>query len=69
MESDEDKRALGADPSTPFFTTPHVDGHLSVLIRSSRLGEIDRDELREIIADAWLARAPKRLAAAWLSSG
>lgn len=68
VESDEDKRALVTDPSTPFFTTPHFNGHLSVLIRASRLGAIDREELREIITDAWLARAPKRLAANWLSS-
>jgi hypothetical protein len=38
-----------------------------VLVRASRLGELDRDELQEIISDAWLARAPKRLAAQWLA--
>lgn len=64
--SDADKQALVADPSTPFFTTPHFDGHLSVLLRGSRIGELDRDELAEIVYDAWLARAPKRLAREWL---
>ena len=64
--SDADKRALVADPSTPFFTTPHFDGHLSVLLRGSRVGELERDELAEIVYEAWLARAPKRLAREWL---
>ena len=35
-----DKQALVEDPSTPFFTTPHFDGHPSVLVRASRLGEL-----------------------------
>ncbi|HRE03452.1 MAG TPA: MmcQ/YjbR family DNA-binding protein, partial [Ilumatobacteraceae bacterium] len=56
--SDADKRALVEDPGSPFFTTPHFDGHSSVLVRACRIGEIDRDELAEIVADAWLARAP-----------
>ena len=58
--------ALVADPSTPFFTTPHFNGHPSVLLRGCRIGELDRDELAEIVYDAWLARAPKRLAQQWL---
>lgn len=66
VESDEDKHALIEDESTPFFTTPHFDGHLSVLLRHSRVGELSRDELAEIIYDAWLARAPKRMAQQWL---
>jgi hypothetical protein len=65
--SEEDKTALVEDPSTPFFTTPHFDGHPSVLLRGSRAGELDRDELAEVVYDAWLARAPKRMAAAWLA--
>lgn len=64
--SDEDKQALVADESTPLFTTPHFDGHPSVLLRHSRVGELTRDELAEIVYDAWLARAPKRLAKQWL---
>ena len=66
-ETLEDKQALVEDPSNPFFTTPHFDGYRAVLVRASRLGELDRDELAEVIADAWLARAPKRMAAAWLA--
>ena len=56
-----------ADESTPFFTTPHFDGHPSVLLRGCRVGELDRDELAEVVYDAWLAQAPKRMAAAWLA--
>jgi hypothetical protein len=66
--SDADKQALLADESTPFFTTPHFDGHPSVLLRGCRVGELDRDELAEVVYDAWLARAPKRMAAAWLAA-
>jgi hypothetical protein len=67
VASEEDKRALVEDPTTPFFTTPHFDGHSSVLLRGCRIGELDRDELAEVVHDAWLARAPKRMAAAWLA--
>ena len=67
VESDDDKRALVQDRRSPFFTTSHFDGHPSVLVRASRLGEIDRDELRELIQDAWLSRASPRRAAAWLA--
>jgi len=65
--SEADKEALVADASSPFFTTPHFDGHPSVLLRGCRVGELDRDELAEVVHDAWLARAPKRMAAAWLA--
>jgi hypothetical protein len=65
--SDAEKQALVADPDTPFFTTPHFNGHPSVLLRGCRIGELERDELAEVVYDAWLARAPKRLATAWLT--
>lgn len=67
VESEEDKQALVLDESTPFFTTAHFDGHASVLLRGSRVGELSRDELREVVQDAWLARAGKRARAAWLA--
>jgi len=67
VESEADKLALVQDPSTPFFTTPHFDGHDSVLVRASRLGEITRQELAEVVQDAWLAQASARRRAAWLS--
>jgi hypothetical protein len=68
VESDADKQALVQDETTPFFTTPHFNGHPSVLIRASRLGEISRTELAEVIQDAWLSRASQRRRTAWLSS-
>ncbi|MEC9325785.1 MAG: hypothetical protein VYB90_18295 [Actinomycetota bacterium] len=67
VESEADKLALTQDPASPFFTTSHFDGHPSVLIRQSRLGEIGVTELRELIQDAWLGRASKRRAERWLA--
>ncbi|MGY1740091.1 MULTISPECIES: MmcQ/YjbR family DNA-binding protein [unclassified Blastococcus] len=68
VESEADKLALVQDESTPFFTTPHFDGHPSVLVRASRLGEITRQELAEVVQDAWLAQASPRRRAAWLAA-
>jgi hypothetical protein len=62
-----DKLALVQDESSPFFTTPHFDGHLSVLLRTSRVGELSYAELAEVVQDAWLARASKRRRDAWLA--
>lgn len=56
-----EKNALVEDPGTPFFTIDHFKGYSAVLVQQSRLGEIDRDELVEILTDAWAARAPRRL--------
>ena len=66
--SEAEKQSLVQDPGNPFFTTKHFDGHLSVLVRASRLGEIDRDELAEVVQEAWLARASPKRAAAWLAA-
>jgi len=68
VPSDVDKEALIQGPASPLFTTPHFDGHLSVLLRASQLGKISREELAEIIQDAWLSRASQRRAATWLRS-
>jgi hypothetical protein len=65
--SEADKQALVQDEATPFFTTSHFDGHPSVLLRGSRIGELTRGEVAEIVADAWLSRASARRAAAWLA--
>jgi hypothetical protein len=65
--SEIEKEALVADPATPFFTTPHFDGHPSVLLRTSRIGELTRDELAEVVYDAWLARASRTAARKWLA--
>lgn len=65
--SEADKQSLVQDPTTPFFTTPHFDGHDSVLVQASRLGEIGRQELAEVVQDAWLAQASARRRATWLA--
>lgn len=67
VESEMDKSALVQDSASPFFTTERFDGHLSVLVRASRLREIGKVELTELIQDAWLSRASKRRADQWLS--
>lgn len=53
------KEALLADEPDVFFTTPHFDGHPSVLVRLERIALAELDEL---VVEAWLARAPKRVA-------
>lgn len=63
-----EKLALVQDDSSPFFTTPHFDGHLSVLVRASRIREISVDELAEVVQDAWLSRASARRRATWLAA-
>jgi hypothetical protein len=56
-----EKHALVEDPNTPFFTIDHFNGYSAVLVQQSRLGELGRDELAEILTDAWATKAPKRL--------
>jgi hypothetical protein len=67
VEDEIAKTALVEDASTPFFTTPHFNGHPSVLVRGSRLGALTRDELREIVQDAWLSRASATRRRTWLA--
>lgn len=64
-----EKMALVEDPDTPFFTIDHFKGSHAVLVQQSRLGELTRDELAEIITEAWAARAPKRLVKAFFADG
>ena len=61
------KAALVGDPALPFFATAHFDGYNAGLVKFSRLGEIARDQLVEIITEAWAARAPKRLVAEYFA--
>jgi hypothetical protein len=68
VPSESDKQALVQDGTSPFFTTPHFDGHPSVLLRACRVDELTRQELVEIVQDAWLSRASPTRAAAWLKS-
>ena len=59
------KEALLADDPDVFFTTPHFDGYAAVLVRLERIAV---EELDELIVEAWLVRAPKRLAKAYLEA-
>jgi hypothetical protein len=61
------KEMLLADARGVFFTTPHLDGYSAVLMRIPDLERIDRDELRDLVAEAWLTRAQKRVAKSWLA--
>jgi hypothetical protein len=67
VPGESEKRALVEDDRLPFFTIDHFNGYNAVLVQQSRLGEIDREELAEIITDAWLTKAPKSLAKAFLA--
>ncbi len=68
VPSESDKQALVQDPASPFFTTSHFDGHPSVLVRGSRIGELSVQELAEVVQDAWLSRASPARSAAWLGA-
>jgi hypothetical protein len=59
------KEALIEDDPHVFFTTPHFDGYPAIL---ARLDVIDRADLHELIVEAWLARAPKRLLTEYLAA-
>jgi hypothetical protein len=67
VDSELEKEAILADTSLPFFTTPHFDGHKSVLLRASRVGELSRDDLAGFIERAWLSRAGPRAVAKFLA--
>ncbi|HSK16685.1 MAG TPA: hypothetical protein VK915_11010 [Gaiellaceae bacterium] len=60
------KELVLADERGLFFTTPHFDGYPAVLLRIPDLARLDRVELFELLAEAWLTRAQKRVATAWL---
>jgi hypothetical protein len=68
VPTEADKQSLIDDPSSPFFTTPHFNGHVSVLLRARDLPDLTVAELAEVIQDAWLSRASTRRAADWLRS-
>ena len=60
------KDLLLTDDRGVFFTTRHFDGYPAVLVRIPELAYLDRDEVRDLVAEAWLTRAQKRVAKAWL---
>jgi len=64
VDRDEKQLFLDANPEV-YFTSPHYNGFPAVQIR---LEQIDEDELRERLEDAWLIQAPKRLASAYVAN-
>ena len=61
------KELILTDDRGIFFTTPHFKGYPAVLLRIRDLGRLDREELEDMVVEAWLTRAPKRVAKAWLA--
>jgi hypothetical protein len=61
------KQLMVADERGVYFTTPHFNGYPAVLMRIPDLARIDREELHDLVAEAWLTRAQKRVAKAWLA--
>jgi hypothetical protein len=68
VDGPEAKELVLADPRKLFFTTPHFDGYPAVLIRIPELAQLELAELRDTVVEAWLTRAQKRVAKAWLAS-
>jgi hypothetical protein len=62
-----EKEAILQDDRGIFFTTPHWNGYNAVLLRIRDLDRVDREELADLVAGAWLTRAQKRVAKAWLA--
>jgi hypothetical protein len=61
------KELMVSDTRGVFFTTPHFNGYPAVLVRIRDLARLDRDELADLVAEAWLTKAQKRVAKAWLA--
>jgi len=61
------KDLLLSDARGIYFTTPHFNGYPAILMRIPHLARIDREELHELVVEAWLTRVQKRIAKAWLA--
>jgi hypothetical protein len=61
------KELMLSDARGIFFTTPHFEGYPAVLVRIPDLARLDLGELGDLVAEAWLTRAQKRVANAWLA--
>jgi hypothetical protein len=61
------KELLLSDARGVYFTTPHFNGYPAVLVRIPDLARFDREELHDLVAEAWLTRAQKRVAKQWLA--
>ena len=63
----DEKELILGDVRGIYFTTPHFDGYAAVLVRIPELERLGRGELRDLVVGAWLTRAHKRAASAWLA--
>jgi hypothetical protein len=61
------KELMLSDSRGVYFTTPHFDGYPALLVRIPDLARLDREELHDLVAEAWLTRAQKRAAKTWLA--
>jgi hypothetical protein len=62
----DEKEILLSDDRGAYFTTPHFRNYPAVLVRIPDLEKLDRAELHDLVVGAWLTRAQKRVAKAWL---
>ena len=62
------KELILSDDRGIYFTTPHFRGYPAVLVRIPDLARLDREELQDLVVEAWLTRAQKRLAKTWLAA-
>jgi hypothetical protein len=67
VDGPDAKELVLGDPRAIFFTTPHFNGYPAVLVRIPDLAKLTKQELRDVVIDAWLTRAQKRVAKAWLA--
>jgi hypothetical protein len=67
VENLDVKEILLGDDQGVYFTTPHFNGYPAVLVRIRDLERLEREELEDIVVEAWLTRAHKREAKAWLA--
>jgi len=67
VDGAEAKELMLADPRGIFFKTPHWNGYPAVLMRIPELKRLKKAELRDVVIEAWLTRAQKRIAKAWLT--
>jgi hypothetical protein len=66
VDGAEVKELMLADPRGIWFTTPHWQGYPAVLMHIADLKKLKKAELRAVVEDAWLTKAPKKLAQEWL---
>ena len=67
VDGPDEKDLILADDRGIFFTTPHFNGYPAVLLRIPSLRRLKKAELRDLVVGAWLTRAQKRVARAWLA--